>query len=276
MPAIGIPQEVVLDLKLAGKKAVVTGGSRGIGKAIAGSLAAEGCDVSICARNEGPLRESAAELTASTGRKIVALTADMTDAGSIKAFIQQSAEALGGIDILINSAARVGGTGGAFDTVTDADILQDFQEKVLGYFRCAKEVAPYMKEAGWGRIINISGGAGRSPGNQVSGGMRNVATVNLTKSLANNLGPFGINVNAIYPGGVITEVSMQRYEERARTENTTVEALMQEQADRTLIKHLIDAEDIASVVTFLCSPLSIRITGEAIAIMGGSSADVHY
>jgi NAD(P)-dependent dehydrogenase (short-subunit alcohol dehydrogenase family) len=265
-----------MDLQLQGKKAVVTGGSRGIGKAIARRLALEGCDVAICARNEGPLQESANELAAETGRKIVAFGADMSNADSIKTFIQRSAEALGGINILINSAARVGGSGGGFDTVTDEDIMRDFEEKVLGYFRCAKEAAPYMKEAGWGRIINISGGAGRAPGTQVSGGMRNVATVNLTKSLANNLGPLGINVNAIYPGGVVTEVSMDRLEARAQAENTTVEALMREQADRTLIKHLIDSEDIANVVTFLCSPLAIGITGEAIAIMGGSSPDVHY
>jgi NAD(P)-dependent dehydrogenase (short-subunit alcohol dehydrogenase family) len=94
--------------------------------------------------------------------------------------------------------------------------------------------------------------------------------------MANALGPAGINVNAVYPGGTVTEMTFERYQERAQREGKTVEALMSQQAEATLIRHLITAEDLANVVAFLCSPLAVGITGEAIAVNGGSSADMHY
>src|SRR5439155_4510558 len=205
-----------MDLGLTGKKAVVTGGSRGIGKAVARRLALEGCDVAICARSEGPLQESASELAKESGRKVIGLPCDTTDYGSIKRFINGAAEGLGGIEILVNGAARVGGARGDVESVDTEEIIRDFTEKVVGYVRCAQQAVPHMKRAGWGRIINISGGAGRSPGTAISGGARNAATVNMTKALANALGPHGITVNAIYPGQTITEVSLNQYQERAR------------------------------------------------------------
>src|SRR3989337_408362 len=141
-----------MELQLQGKKAVVTGGSRGIGEAITRRLALEGCDVAICARNEAPLRASAEELARETGRKIVPIVADTMSADDIKRFVAGAAAALGGVDILINSAARVGGTPGTIETVSDTDVLRDFEEKVLGYLRMAQAAVPYMKQAGWGRI----------------------------------------------------------------------------------------------------------------------------
>ena len=265
-----------MDLQLQGKRALVTGGSRGIGRAIALALAHEGCDVAICARGEAPLKEAAAALAQETGRKVVGIVCDTLDPASIKRFVKQAAQELGGVDVLVNSAARVGGALGTIETVDEADVLHDFEEKVVGYLRCAREAIPFMKEAGWGRIINISGGAGRSPGTAISGAVRNVGTINLTKSMANALGPAGINVNAIYPGATVTEATFERNRERAQRENTTVEALMAQQAEQALIRHLVTAEDVASVVTFLCSPLSIGITGEAIAVNGGTSVDTHF
>ena len=98
----------------------------------------------------------------------------------------------------------------------------------------------------------------------------------MSKALANALGPFGINVNAIYPGQAITEAGLEQYAERARSEGTTVDALLAAAAERTVIRHLVTADDIAQVVAFLCSPLSIAITGEAIAVSGGASPDVHF
>jgi len=226
-----------MDLGLTGKKAVVTGGSRGIGKAVARRLALEGCDVAICARSEGPLQESASELAKESGRKVIGLTCDTTDYGSIKRFINGAAEGLGGIEILVNGAARVGGARGDVESVDTEEIIRDFTEKVVGYVRCAQQAVPYMKQAGWGRIINV---------------------------------------NAIYPGQTITEAGLEQYAERARNEGTTVDALLAAAAERTVIRHLVTADDIGQVVAFLCSPLSIAITGEAIAVSGGASPDVHF
>src|SRR3972149_4832345 len=216
-----------MDLQLQGKKAVVTGGSRGIGKAIARQLAREGCDVAICARNEGPLRGSAEELARGTG-----------------------------------------GQGAA-------DVRRDFEEKVLGYLRMAQAAVPYMKQAGWGRIVNVSGGAGRAPGMNVSGGVRNIGVASMTRSMANGLGAFGINVTCVYPGLTVTEATLQRYAQQAQRDGKTVDEIMRAEADRTLIRHLVSAEDVANLVTFLCSPLAVGVNGEVIAVNGGSSAEVH-
>ena len=266
-----------MDLQLLGKKAIVTGGSRGMGKSIARQLAREGCDVAIGARTEEPLCETATEIAQETGRKIVPLVVDTLDAESIKAFVKKAADALGGIHILANCAARVGGTiPDNMESITDEQIVKDFEEKFLGYYRCAREAAPYMKQAGWGRIINLSGGAGRTPGTAISTPARNIASVSLAKSLANTLGPFGINVNAIYPGTTITEAVLERHEKQAQSQGRTLEAHLEELRQRSLIRHLVTAEDVAQVVAFLCSPLSVSINGEAISVSGGMNADMHY
>lgn len=265
-----------MDLELAGKRAVVTGASRGIGKAVARRLAAEGCDVVIGARSMGPLELAAQELATESGQQVYPVVCDTMNEGSVAAFIAEAAVRLDGIDILVNSAARVGGARGDVETVDLNEVLLDFEEKVVGYLRCAQQAVPHMKRAGWGRIINISGGSGRAPGTQISGGSRNSATVNMTKALANALGPAGVTVNAIYPGGTLTEVNLERAEARAASARTTVEALLAKEAEATLIRHLVTAEDVANVVVFLCSPLAIGVTGEAIAVNGGASSDVHF
>lgn len=154
-----------MDLLLRDKKAIVTGGSRGMGKMIARQLAREGCDVAIGARSEGPLRAAATEMAKETGRRIVPVVLDTLDANSVEEFVRTAAGALGGINILANCAARVGGTiADDMDSISDEQIMRDFQEKFLGYYRAARAAARFMKQAGWGRIINLSGGAGRTPG----------------------------------------------------------------------------------------------------------------
>src|SRR5205823_11932549 len=152
-------KEKPVDLQLTDKKAIITGASRGIGRAIARQLALEGCDVAICARTAGPLQEAAAALAHESGRKVVPIVCDTLNAAAIKHFVDTAARELGGIHIVINNAARVGGTPGTIETVSDADVLRDFEEKVVGYLRTVQAAVPYLKQAGWGRVINISGGA---------------------------------------------------------------------------------------------------------------------
>jgi NAD(P)-dependent dehydrogenase (short-subunit alcohol dehydrogenase family) len=266
-----------MDLQLEGKKAIVTGGSAGIGKAIARQLAREGCDVAIGARRIGPLQETANEIAEETGQKVVPITVNTLDRESIDAFVKQAADALGGIHIVANCAARVGGTiPDSLESITDEQMMMDFEEKAVGYFRVARAAVPYLKEAGWGRIINLSGGAGRAPGTSISTPMRNIASVALTKSLANTLGPFGINVNAIYPGATITEAVTERNKEIAQSRGMTLDAYMDDMAKRSIIRRNVTADDVAQVAVFLCSPLAVGITGEAIAVNGGGSADAHY
>src|SRR2546425_7555915 len=196
-----------MDLGLQGKRAIVTGGSLGIGKAIARELAREGVDVAIVARTKDQLEATARELVAETGRRIIPLAADVTSKEQVDGMVAQAAAQLGGLHILVNSGSPPGGSAtatGPIETVVDEDLLHDFNVKYMGALRCARAAIPYMKEQGWGRIINISGTNARNAGN-LSGGARNTSLVHFTKTLAVQLGRFGITVNCIHPGMTRTE-----------------------------------------------------------------------
>jgi NAD(P)-dependent dehydrogenase (short-subunit alcohol dehydrogenase family) len=265
-----------MDLQLQGKRALITGGSRGLGKAIARQLAMEGVDCVICARSEPPLREAATEIAGESGRTVVPIVADTSNLESIERLVSSTVEALGGVDILINNAARVAGSDPEdFWHVKDELILRDFEEKLVGYFRCARAVAPLMRDNGWGRIINLSGYAARSAGS-VPAGARNASTVHLTKTLSMELGRYGINVNAIYPATTVTETFANRFGERARSQGKSVEEVMEDMGKSTHIGRLVTAEEIADVVTFLCSPHAVGITGEVIPVTGGQGNSVYF
>lgn len=265
-----------MDLQIEGKKAVVTGGSRGIGKAIARALAAEGAHVAIVARTRGPVEAAAAELVAETGGIIVPLVADTRDDDSVQRMAVEAVRQLGQIDILVNNAARPsGGPGPGLDGIEEAGFHEEMSTKVLGYVRCARAFAPGMKEKGWGRIINISGLAARLSGNAV-GSIRNVAVAALSKNLADELGPFGINVTVVHPGLTWTERMPALLEARARELGVTVEAAREQLTGANAIRRIVSADDIGAIVAFLASPRSVAITGDAIAAGGGVGPAIHY
>ena len=245
-----------MDLELNGKRAIVTGGSVGIGKATARELAREGVDVVICARRQDILEATAQELESETGRRIVPVVADTTSAESVNSMVRRAVD---GIDILVNNAAAPGGLVlGPLPESDDSDLLFDIDTKVVGYFRCAKAVAPHMQSQGWGRIINIGGLAARNAGTY--SGLRNAALVHLTKTLSNHLGPDGINVNLVHPGATVTE-------------RTSEEAAHAPQGND--IGRMVDATEIGYVVTFLASPKSTAIAGEVVAAGGGVGSSVY-
>jgi NAD(P)-dependent dehydrogenase (short-subunit alcohol dehydrogenase family) len=252
-----------MDLELKGKRAIVTGGSRGIGKVIARQLAAEGADVVIAARGGQALEESAAELAKATGRKIVPVVADTGDKKSVDALVAKTIAALGGVDILVNNAAVPGGISSAtrLDQIVDEEVLLDIDIKVVGYLRTARAVAPILVEQGWGRIINIGGLAIRKTGRPVAT-LRNVGVAAITKNLADELGPRGVNVTAVHPGATRTE----------RTESASEKAL----AAGVSIGRIVDASEVAFVVAFLASPKSVAINGDAITAGGGSLGNIYY
>lgn len=262
-----------MDLELAGKVAIVTGGSRGIGKAIARELALEGVDVAICARSLGPLEKAAQELAEETGRRILPIEADTTSSDSVERLVKTAIATLGAVDILVNNAAVVGGmVQGPLSEAGEEALLEDINTKVMGYFRCSKAVAPHMQDRGWGRIINIGGLSGRYSG--VISGLRNSAVAHLTKVLADQLGPRGITVNTVHPGTIRTERTAPDYEEQARRQGVTVEEIERQQAAGIPIGRIIDAREIGYIVTFLASPKAEAITGEVIAAGGGSGSAV--
>jgi NAD(P)-dependent dehydrogenase (short-subunit alcohol dehydrogenase family) len=265
-----------MDLHLTGKRAIVTGGSKGIGKAVARTLAAEGCDVVIASRTAAVLAQTADELAAATGARVVPITVDTGDDASVRALVAEATAALGGIDILVNSAAKPLGQAPPpkLADVTATAFWEDMNVKVLGYLRCAQAVAPGMIAQGWGRIVNVSGLGARSTG-AVIGSMRNVAVAAMTKNIADELGPHGINVTVVHPGLTRTEATPGVVARMAAAQGVTPEEA-ERALGRNTIRRIVEAEEVADVVAFLASPRSASITGDAIACGGGSPGAIHY
>lgn len=265
-----------MDLQLESKRAVVTGGSRGIGKAIARTLAQEGCDVAIAARGRDLLDEAAEELTQATGRRVVPVVVDTGDDASVRGMVEQVGATLGGVDILVNSAARPAGQAPPpnLADITAELFWDDMNVKVLGYLRCAQAVAPAMVERGWGRIINISGLGARTTGSAI-GSMRNVAVAAMAKNLADELGPHGVNVTVVHPGLTRTEATPGVVARLAASRGVDPDEVERSLGSNS-IRRLIDAEEVAWIVAFLASPRSVAINGDAVACGGGQPGPIFY
>lgn len=272
-----------MDLGLRGRHAIVTGGSLGIGKAIARELAREGADVAIVARTKDTLEAAAKEIAAETGRRIVPLAADVTSRTQVDAMVAQAAAQLGGLHVLVNSGSPPGGSPGAtgaIETIVDEDLLHDFDVKYVGALRCARAAIPYLKEQGWGRIINISGTNARNAGN-LSGGARNTSLVHLTKTLAVQLGRFGITVNCIHPGVTRTERTPRLLAARAKELGIApADVEKRDFADDSprgnALGRMVDAAEIAYVTAFLASDKAWAVTGELVVATGGAGRSVYY
>lgn len=257
-----------MDLKLNGKVAIVTGGSLGIGRAVAQALAAEGVRVGIVARNQATLEQVAREITEATGTEVMAAPADVADTAQVEAAVERVAARFGRIDILVNGAAHPGGlVRSEIENASPEGLLEDINIKVVGYMRFAKAVAAHMRRSGWGRIVNIGGLTGR--GSKQLSGMRNVAICHLTKTLSDQLGPAGITVNVIHPGVVETPHIHELYAKEAKLQGLTPEQVEANYAKATPIRRVLQVEEIADVVLFLASDRAAAITGESIAVDGG-------
>ena len=265
-----------MDLQLSGKRAVVTGGSRGIGKAVARALATEGVRVVIGARTAEELRATALELDV-TGATVIPITVDTGDDELVRDFVAGAVESLGGVDILVNCAARPGGQARAPKVVeVEGDaFFGDVNVKVLGYLRMIREVAPLMAAQGWGRIINVDGLGARTTGSVLTS-MRNAAVAALTKNAADELGGSGINVTTVSPGLVRTEATPVVLGERARNQGISLDDLESRLGAAYAIGRMVTADEVAAVVTWLASPQSVAITGDVIACGGGVKGPIYY
>src|SRR5437660_2271209 len=264
-----------MDLGLAGKNAIVTGGSLGIGKAIALELAREGVNVAIAARTRGQLEAAAHEISVATGRRIIPVVADVTSRAQVDGMVAQAAAQLGGVHILVNSGSPPGGSAtatGPIEAVVDEDLLHDFDVKYVGALRCARAAIPFMKEQGW---VNA-----RNAGN-LSGGARNTSLVHLTKTLAVQLGRFGITVNCIHPGTTRTERTPRLLAARAKELGVTVDEVeprdfAPDSARGNAICRMVDAAEIAYLAVFLASDRAWAVSGELVAATGGAGGSVYY
>jgi 3-oxoacyl-[acyl-carrier protein] reductase len=261
-----------MDLQIRGKSALVTGGSRGIGRAIALALAQEGVDVAICARGPEALERTADEIR-KAGVRAISIKADMSVAADCQRAVDTTAEGFGRLDILVNNAA--GFKSGRFAELTDEDLLSRIYVKALGYIRCSRAAIPHILKVGGGRIICIAGMAARNPGETtLPSGLGNAAVVNFAKHLANELAPKQILVNVIHPPFTRSGPFVERVAAAAKSRG-----ISPEEAERTFagpIGRVVDPEDIAGLAVFLASRQASAITGQTIAVDGGSSKTIIY
>lgn len=275
-----------MDLGLAGKTALVTGGSKGIGAAIGASLAREGVRVALCARTTEEVEQTARAIALATGAETVGLTGDVTRREDIERVVEEASHRFGGVDILVSNAGVPGGIGfGPIDRIEDANVMKDVETKFLGTLRASRAVVPHMKRQGWGRIIGIVGLSARysscyrgdrnPDGNyNYSGGPRNLAVIHLMRTLSHELGRDGITANAVLPGATRTVDLDAMLARRSAREGKALDALRQETSSMNAIGRWVDAGEVADVVTFIASPRSSSISGEVIAASGGAGMGV--
>jgi NAD(P)-dependent dehydrogenase (short-subunit alcohol dehydrogenase family) len=265
-----------MDLQLAGKRALVTGSSSGIGAEVARELAAEGCDVVVHGRDRERAEAVAAEIGAKGVRSAVALGA-ITDDADADAIADAALAAFGGIDIVVNSAGgTVRGDNPAWTEVTSDEWLLSFSLNVVSVIRLAKRLTPGMVERGWGRIINISSIGGKMlSGRLLDYGAAKAAVDHLTANLSRTLAPQGVTVNAIAPGTVMTPQA-KRYiltlkEQRSWPDDfAECERIYTSEFNGQPVPRLGRAEEIAAAAAFLASPRSDFTTGAVVRIDGGN------
>jgi 3-oxoacyl-[acyl-carrier protein] reductase len=270
---------VAIELDLSGRVALVTGGSRGLGRADALTLARAGADVVIAdiliesddsaAEEYGPLAQAAAsgglvktEATAreieELGRRSLAVKCDVTDADQVEAAVARAAEELGSLDILVNNAGTLDHVG-QLEAQNPELWERDLRVNLTGAFNCSRAVWPRMKERGWGRIVNMASVAGTLGGfGQASYATTKAGLLGLTKSLALEGARHGITVNAIVPGIIGTEAFHFGNPE-----------MNERMIKRTALRRAGEPQDVANAIAFLCSDLAAYVTGVELNVSGG-------
>ena len=264
-----------MDFGLGGRVALVTGGGRGIGRAVATALAGQGADVAICGRTRETLEEAAAAIAAAHGVRVWPIVADVTRLGDIQDFVRQASDAAGRIDILVNNA--VSSLSAPFEEQTDDHWRHHIDVKLMAYIRCAREVMAHMEARRWGRIVNIAGMTARIVAPlRITNGVVNAGVSNFTKQLSGQVARHNVTVNCIHPGYTATERMTAAFERRAQDAGVSVGEITAESIAEIPLGRLIRPEDIACAVLFFCSPLADIVTGQCIAVDGGSGTAIAY
>lgn len=252
---------------LTGKTALVTGGSQGIGKAIALALAREGVSVAICARGTDGLERAAAEICAEARGKVALAQADCTVADDVTRMVERVLSDFGQLDVLVNCVGRA--KAGAFATLTDDDWLQTLTLKLLGAVRVTRAVLPHMTSRRQGRIVMIGGVFGTQPSPfSMPMGATNAALFNFTKALAQEAVAHNVLVNAVSPGRVDTPLFRQLVQRQADQFKVPLERAMTDVLAEVPIGRAAAPSEIANVVVFLASDLASYISGEIITVDG--------
>jgi len=263
-----------MDFQLKGKVALVTGGSRGIGRSVALALADQGMHVVICGRTEKSLEETASDIRAKNV-DAWAIKADVSKFDDIENLVSRTVKDAGRIDVLVNNA--VTSTSATFDELTDELFRYHIDVKLMAYIRISRLVLAHMQSQGWGRIVNIGGMTARVVAPlRMTNGIVNAGVANFTKQFAGRAAQHNITVNCVHPGYTVTERIMQVFDREAKESGTNIEAVIAKRTGDIPLGKLIQPEDIASAVLFFCSPLATMVTGQSIAVDGGSAEAVIY
>jgi 3-oxoacyl-[acyl-carrier protein] reductase len=252
-----------MDLKLKGQNALITGGSKGIGRAIAEALAAEGCNVAICARNQKEIDEAIKSLSAK-GVKAVGNSVDVGDGDALKAWINESADALGGIDCLVSNVSGGNAPG-------EAGWRANFEFDVLGAVRCVEAALPHLEKSKNASILMISSTAALEK--FIAAGAYNAmkaALIQYSGALSQDLGPKGIRVNVISPGPIMIEGGSW---DRIKQHMTP---FYEQTVAQIPLGRMGTAEEVAAQAALLASPLAAFTTGTNVVIDGGITKRIQF
>jgi 3-oxoacyl-[acyl-carrier protein] reductase len=256
-------------MKLADRSAVVTGAAKGMGRDICLTLAREGANLTIAAREAGPLEALGREIAA-LGRRAVVVTADVTDEGAVERIVARAHETFGRIDILVNAAGITGPIETPVWEIKADDFDQVIAVNLRGTFLPTKHVLPGMIKQRYGKIVNISGTSGlRGYKYRAAYSSSKWALRGFTRTVALEAGPYNINVNALHPGIVGGDRMDKLCREKAKKRGWTPEQVYQEYVDEMALKRVTVAQDIANAVLFLVSDDSSNMTGQSVTVDGG-------
>jgi 3-oxoacyl-[acyl-carrier protein] reductase len=261
-----------MDLRIAGKVALVLGGSKGLGRGVADALSAEGVAVALLARGQEALDKAVAEIKGRGGRAI-GIAADLADWSSVERAVTTTREQLGPIDILLNNSG--GPPPSAASGVAPEVWEAQFRQMVLVFFRLTDLVLPDMKARKWGRIINVASESVVQPiaAIGISNTLR-ASVVGWAKTLAGEVGRDGVTVNTLLPGPFLTDRISQVARARAQKENVDIEEITRRIGSRVPVGRVGDPAEFGAVAAFLASPLAAYITGSMIRVEGGSIGSI--
>ena len=257
-----------MDLELSGKTAVVSAGSKGLGKAIALGLAMEGARVAICSRNPDNLSRAVQDIQAKASSEILAIPVDLMKPDAITNFVDMVVQRLGKIDILVNNAG--GPPMGTFADFEDEDWESAFNLTFMSVVRFVRAVLPHMPKSGGGRIINVTSTSVKQPlENLMLSSAIRPAVIGLAKSLANELAADDILVNNICPGSIFTDRIKDNVAAQAKSTGQSKESIMQEYEAKIPLGRLGEPVELADLAVFLASSRASYITGATLQVDGG-------
>lgn len=257
-----------MDLQLKGKRALVTGASRGLGYATAFGLAKEGARLVINSRDEAAIQPAAKTIANKTGSEVFGISGDVTDPATVRKLIEESARKLGGLDILITNTA--GPPSGKFESFDDETWQKAIDLSLMSHVRLIRAALPHLVKSSAASVLTITSYSVKQPiPNLVLSNSVRAATVGLTKTLALELGGEGIRFNSILPGWTETQRVQELMKFRAQANGTTMEAEISKQSSDSPFGRMAKPEEFANAAVFLVSPAASYITGVMLTVDGG-------